>query len=216
MRDKSEPDKKLVRSRPEEHSSTGAGPIDPHLQAIRSLIELDDEPQAVGRAGFAQTEADNPAPDTRDPASAPSNHKTSLAQWLLELGASFFRRPDAPRILSILLLLTVFVWRPGFIIFLVLVGLMIGVVLYFSFGPDQVQNWVISRYRRLAARDPDAAERIRRRAAAASQRLSAVIEKLPERWTAGLYLPDFEEPADLPEKWNSDPFDRLKKQSHGQ
>ena len=187
-------------------------PIDPDIHAIKSLVELDDAQKAIGRLAPAQAEDDLKTVVRHAQASEQSCQKRPPAQWILKPALSFLRRPDAPRILSFLLLLTIFVLKPGLVVFLFVMGLLIGLVLFFSFGPDRVQNWVINRYRRLRERDADAAERIRRRAAGAIKRLSAIVEKLPERWTTGLYLPDFEEPAELPENLKSDPFERLANQ----
>ncbi|SLN76679.1 hypothetical protein ROG8370_03901 [Roseovarius gaetbuli] len=188
------------------------GPIDPDLRAIKSIVDVDDAQKAIKRLAPTQAEENLQTIEGHARASEQPRQKKSPAQWLLKLVVSFLRRPDAPRILSFLLLLTILVLEPGFVVFLFVMGLLIGLVLFFSFGPDRVQNWVMNRYRRLRERDPDAAERIRRRAAGASTRLSALVDKLPERWTTGLYLPDFEEPAELPEKWKSDPFEQLANQ----
>jgi len=187
-------------------------PIDPDVRAIKSLVELNDAQKDIERLAPTQAKEDLQTSERRAQASEQSRQKKPPAQWLLKLAVSFLRRPDAPRILSFLLLLTILVLKPGFVVFLFVMGLLIGLVLFFSFGPERVQNLVINRYRRLRERDADAAERIRRRAAGASKRLSAIVERLPERWTTGLYLPDFEEPAELPEKWKSDPFEQLANQ----
>ncbi len=197
------------------HKGDGARkptPTDPDIRAIKSLVEMDDSQKASGLSAPAR--AKDYLQSLKRAAQAPiqSRQYKSYAQWLRELAEAFFRRPDAPRILSILLLLTVFLLKPGLVVFMAFMALLIGLVLFFSFGPDRVQNWVIYRYHRLRERDAEAAERIRQRAAAASKRLSAIVEKLPERWTAGLYLPDFEEPTELPEHWETDPFERLAKQ----
>ena len=53
---------------------------------------------------------------------------------------------------------------------------------------------------------------MRSRAAKTSAAIGVIVDRLPESWTQGLYLPDFDEPDDLAEKWKSDPFDRLNRE----
>ncbi|PIE08599.1 MAG: hypothetical protein CSA73_01480, partial [Rhodobacterales bacterium] len=59
------------------------------------------------------------------------------------------------------------------------------------------------------ARDPDRAEALRARAAGLSARLARLLERLPNRWTQGLYLPTFEEPSPDVYEDDTDPFERL-------
>lgn len=212
MRYEADLDEHSENSELKDKDSTKPERLDLDLQNIRSVIGPDLAQTAVEQT--SQANAEKAAQNLRSHAQTihESFWKRSLRQWLVNSAASFVWRPDAPKILSFLLLLTLCVLEPGFVIFLLVMALLIALVLYFSFGPDQVQDWVISRYRSLRKRDPAAAERIRRRAAEASRRLSAIVEKLPERWTTGLYLPDFEEPAEPPEKFKSDPFERLANQ----
>lgn len=186
--------------------------IDPDLYAIRAFIDLDDTVDTGGYAEPMQAERPQGAPNERMRASKWHRPKTSPARTLLSTTASFIKRPDAPRVLALLVLVTFIVLEPGFVVFLFVMSFLTLLVLYFSLGPDPFQNWAINRYKRLRDRDPDAAERLRLRAAKTSRKLSALIEKLPEKWTTGLYLPDFEEPQDLPETWNTDPFERLARQ----
>jgi hypothetical protein len=54
-----------------------------------------------------------------------------------------------------------------------------------------------------------------RRSGGMSKLISGIVERLPDKWTTGLYLPDFEEPAELPDKMQSEPFDRLTTQISG-
>ena len=91
--------------------------------------------------------------------------------------------------------------------------MLITLIIYFSLGPDRVDASVAAWHARLRRRDFDKAEDIRRRAAFWSKRISAIVGRLPEKWTTGLYLPDFEEAPELPEKMKKDPFDRLAPQN---
>lgn len=191
-----------------------AGPVDPDplLSNIRLAIELNAPQSTEERTENTQLKEGAPKLKKQVQAIRQFVPKTLPARWLFERVTSFFKRPNAPRILSVLLLLAFLALKPGFVLFLLLITVLIGLVLYFSVGPERAQDWAYNRYRRLSERDPDGARRIRQRAAVASKKLSEIIEKLPERWTMGLYLPDFEEPDKLPEKFRTDPFERLAKQ----
>lgn len=196
-------------SQSEKDGMSGSEPNDPMLTNIKSAIEqsasqADEESAEPGKAENADPKREHQAePIPR------IVWLTLPARWLFELIRSFLKRPDATRILSVLLLLVLLVLNPGFMVFLFLIALVMGLVLYFSFGPDRAQEWACNRYQGLRERDPDGADRLRRRAAVASKKLSEIVEKLPESWTTGLYLPDFEEPEELPEVFNTDPFERL-------
>lgn len=199
---------------------------DPTLKAVRAIVDQDpaeSQPRpGSGRAPARRdgsgrtTSAEQVFPPLHDPGPAPAPERphwlVSAARRLRGIAWTFLGRSDAPRVLSALLLLVLIVLRPGFVVFLAVIALLFGLVTYFSVGPDRVAEWVTGRYRRLRERDPEAAENIRRRAARASKWLSAVVGKLPESWTAGLYLPDFEEAPEPPERLQADPFDRLAKQ----
>ncbi|MEX0339682.1 MAG: hypothetical protein AB3N11_11660 [Arenibacterium sp.] len=76
-------------------------------------------------------------------------------------------------------------------------------------GPERISAWVVARYHRLQGENPDKAERLRIKAARMSAKIEAFAARLPEKWVQGLYLPDFEPSADLPEKMQTDPFERL-------
>lgn len=127
--------------------------------------------------------------------------------WAAVLG--FVRRPDAPRLLAFTLLAVFLIYKPWQVLILALLALVAGLVTYFSLGPDRCAELVVGWFQRLQARDPVKAEQVRGRAMRTSARLSKALSRLPERWTAGLYLPDFQPDGDMPEKMKNDPFDRL-------
>ena len=200
-----------------DHTVYDFGPdnqIAPEIDAVRNLVKeeitLLTRPEKPARV-------DAPSPPKKHRA-APKEGKASnwfrwTAQALAHTVATFFRRPDAARILAILMLFVIVVIMPWFILSLALLGMLITLIIYFSLGPDRVGALVAAWYTRLSRRDLDKAEDIRRRAAFWSKRLSAIVDRLPEKWTTGLYLPDFEEASELPEKMKTDPFDRLAAQS---
>jgi hypothetical protein len=138
-----------------------------------------------------------------------SNWVKRTAYASVRLAAGFFRRPDAPRIMALLLLVYFLVTRPWFMLALFLVVMLVVLIVYFSLGSDRISRLVVKWYTHLRRRDPNKAENIRRRAAFLSNNISATVDRLPQKWTRGLYLPDFEGTPELPEKMRSDPFDRL-------
>lgn len=133
----------------------------------------------------------------------------SSIQFLIQSITAFVRRPDATRLLAMLMLCTIVVLMPWFVLSFTLLAVLIALITYFSLGPDKVGALVAAWYARLHRRDPNKAEDTRRRAALWSKRISAVMVRLPEKWRTGFYLPEFEEARELPEKMNTDPFDRL-------
>ena len=76
-------------------------------------------------------------------------------------------------------------------------------------GYDGLSELAIAHYRHLQIKDPERAEAQRARAARIAARLNRLIEVLPESWTRGLYIPDFEPGPEPPEKMRADPFERL-------
>ncbi|GKY87536.1 hypothetical protein [Sinisalibacter aestuarii] len=121
----------------------------------------------------------------------------------------FLKRPDAPRRLALALLVLAAIFAPGKLAFLAILAVLMAGVGYVSLGPDRVHELIADWHDRLAQRDPQRAEAIRLRAARVSRAAMALADRLPERWTSGLYLPDFEPAAEMPEKMKHDPFDRL-------
>lgn len=121
----------------------------------------------------------------------------------------FLRRPEGPRWIAAGLLLAVFLAAPWLLVWLFVLTALFVAVIWFSIGPDRSQDFVLAWYARLRTCDPEKAERIRRRAATASRRLDAFLGYLPDRWTTGLYLPDFESDTDMARQLDADPFDRL-------
>ncbi|KUJ73703.1 hypothetical protein AVO45_14020 [Ruegeria marisrubri] len=106
--------------------------------------------------------------------------------------------------------LVVFLW-PLQVISIFLLTVIALLVSYWTLGHErsaevgeQAMGWLQARY-------PAAASRLRQGMARYGRAACALVERLPERWTEGLYLPDFEPPAEPPEKMQLDPFERLLK-----
>lgn len=189
---------------------------DPDLAAIRNLIgEQGAQPVAQPSKPTRAMPAAQPKP-----ARAPSPHVSKGKSWAKSAFAAgvqhlhrFLARPDAPRLMALAVIAGIFVWRPMYVIGLALISLLVALITYISIGPDRVAQMIAAWFTRLKARDPDRAEVLRSRAARVSALLGAVADRLPERWTQGLYLPDFEEPSEQPPEMHNDPFDRLVPQS---
>lgn len=128
--------------------------------------------------------------------------------------ARFLRRPDAPRRLATALLVIFVIAWPFQVLWLTLLIPLAALITWASVGNDGCAELVVAWHGRLKARDPDKAERIRLRAAATSRLLSRGLERLPKRWTQGLYLPDFEPEGYVPETLKVDPFEELAAQIH--
>lgn len=140
-----------------------------------------------------------------------------ILSWLRTLSAQVLLHPKAPRVAGVVLLIVAFILHPILMIILAIVAILAAaVVVYFSVGPEAVDNYILRRFEALRKRDPGKADQLRRRAVRGIAVVSKLIDRLPTRWTAGLYLPDLEEPEDLPEKMLDDPFDRLEPVPGGQ
>lgn len=114
-----------------------------------------------------------------------------------------------PRHMALALLAVIVLTMPWLIPILFLLLLIMIVISYLTLGHDRSAELVAGRYGAYASRDPQAAELLRARAESFSARISTWIEFLPDRWTTGLYLPDFSHSDEVPEKLSDDPFERL-------
>ncbi len=121
-------------------------------------------------------------------------------------------RPTA-RHMAVALLSAIFVVMPWLIPALALLGLFLLLVSYLAVGRARSGELIANWHGRLARTNPDKAEALRQRAERAAAGLSGLLLYLPERWTAGLYLPDFTRPDEPPETLTGDPFERLSKES---
>lgn len=84
--------------------------------------------------------------------------------------------------------------------------------LYFLIGPDRIGRRAQRVFDRYEQRNPDKAALLLHRGNELSARMERWSERLPERWTQGLYFPSFERDEHVPEKLAQDPFERLKSQ----
>lgn len=106
--------------------------------------------------------------------------------------------------------LTLVMLMPGWVVpVTVFLSLLAVVTMYFVLGHDRIRRLIVAWYRRVERRDPARAENLRARAAFWSRRVSDWTATLPESWTQGLYIPDFEPEPEQPEILQTDPFERL-------
>lgn len=82
----------------------------------------------------------------------------------------------------------------------------------FALGSESMAHGLARLFHWLNARRPDRAERMRGRVDWLAMELDRLLDRLPERWTTGLYMPDFSREALLSagEVGAPDPFDRLR------
>ncbi len=152
----------------------------------------------------AVTTPQKPAREERAPVSCGATRRPSLGRFL-----SALPRPRIARwhvIAGAVLLLCIL--RPWLLPAIFFISLWVLLIAYLTLGPDRMAEFVSVGWHRLRARRPALAENLRRRADALALRLDALLDRLPEKWTAGLYLPDLSAPED-PDTTRPDPFDRL-------
>ena len=115
-----------------------------------------------------------------------------------------------PRHFILIALVTAVILRPWLVLWGSLLFFALATILYFSLGPDFWTNKITRLYLWLVRKSPASAEKIRLAARRTSRRMEKMLEKLPARWTSGLYLPDFDPPAQHdPFDDRPDPFERL-------
>ncbi|SDC48375.1 hypothetical protein [Ruegeria marina] len=127
--------------------------------------------------------------------------------------------PDGPprwRVsLAILVLAILIGWPILFLVFFCLL-LALLVVPYLTIGHDRAMEIAAQGYDLLSRYSPRHAEQLRDWAVNRTTAMEQWLSYLPERWTDGLYLPDFESGVTPPEKMQTDPFDRLYDRLHRQ
>jgi hypothetical protein len=111
---------------------------------------------------------------------------------------------------SVLLILL----RPWLVFWVILLALVLLVIVYFSLGPDACAEKTVKSYQWIAGRWPETAEKLRRSASTLFKRIGVLLDKLPERWTEGIYLSDFDvSETQAMSDDQPDPFDRLTEQA---
>ncbi len=103
----------------------------------------------------------------------------------------------------------VMVVKPWLLPILLVLVLAVLLVSYWTLGHDRSVEVGVRAMEVFRKYCPELAARLEERARNGLRRVNAMVEKLPEKWTEGLYLPDLEPASDKPEKMQNDPFDRL-------
>lgn len=83
-------------------------------------------------------------------------------------------------------------------------------IIYLSLGPDRLSEIVLERYEQLKLRNPARAESLRLWAQQFAARLAWFLGKLPEKWTEGLQIPTFHDPAQTTRNVADDPFKNMR------
>ncbi|MEZ5715685.1 MAG: hypothetical protein R3D85_11220 [Paracoccaceae bacterium] len=121
------------------------------------------------------------------------------------------------RVGFVLLFLAVTIWNPWLIPGLMFLGLWIGLIVYFTLGPERITELSLVFWDWYARRHPERAQVWLGRVQRAADRIDGWLARLPERWTDGIYLPDFgrsqiEESSEVREEMGRDPYERLRQQ----
>jgi len=170
------------------------------------------EPDPAERFGWDVIPVDEI--DHTDADTAPAWWRTAAAKvWDAVL--RFMRRPEAPHEIALALLAIFTIIFPGYVMLFVVLAVLSVLIAWLTLGPDRASEMVANWHSRLAARDPERAERLRRRAARVSAVITSSVDRLPDSWTTGFALPDFEPMDAPPEKLKDDPFDKLAAQVQG-
>lgn len=120
---------------------------------------------------------------------------------------AFLKQPDAPRRLSVVVIVAAALTWPWFVLkiaFLFPLGIL---TLWAATGNNGFAELVTNWHAGLKEKDPDKAEKIRRAAAWCSRTIMRGADRLPSHWTSGFSLPDFEGSYAVPEKMKVDAFE---------
>lgn len=110
-----------------------------------------------------------------------------------------------------LIFLAVMIWRPWLIPGLLFLTFWLGLIAYFTLGPERVSELVQAGWERFSRRFPERAGRILARVQHGADRMDGWLARLPERWTDGIYLPDLGRSTvnENPVEERDDPFEKL-------
>ena len=177
-------------------------------EARAALPEVADQEELLGLAGrnARRDAATREAAELRCAQSA-----ARVAPKLEDLSGRRMTSAWRKRLLIAAPIVLIVLWKPWLIPGLVIVAFWLVIAAFAVLGSERMAEGFIRFYVWLDARNPARAERIRDRADRLAMRLDALLDRLPERWTEGLYMPDFSRASlmgdgldDLP-----DPFDRI-------
>lgn len=150
--------------------------------------------------------------------SGPREDLTGRRPFLQRLGLfSATSRPWAMRALLMVAMLAIAALMPWAIPLVLAAGVVAIAALVAAMGSDRMAGGLERVFHWLHAREPDRAERFRARVDRMATAMDALLDRLPERWTAGLYMADFSREALLPGAQDDlpDPFDRIAAEARG-
>ncbi len=115
------------------------------------------------------------------------------------------------RFAALVAVISVVTLAPWAIPLILLAAVVLTVAVVVALGSDGVANLLTRVFHWKNARHPDRAERFRARVDRVATVMDAALDRLPERWTTGLYMPDFSREALLQDmdEGRPDPFDRI-------
>jgi len=122
---------------------------------------------------------------------------------------AFLSRKDAPRILAAALIVMTIITNPWFVIGLFFLLAAITGLIAYGLGADRCSRLISARFAKLKKQNPEKADILLTRAIFLRNGLERLLDKLPEDWTRGLYLPELEETTDQPLP-DADPFQKLR------
>lgn len=107
-------------------------------------------------------------------------------------GQTVRRALRRPRMLAIILLVGVALWRPWFIPLFVLVNLTALALFAVLAGTDRIAALASLWFKRLKKRDPDRAQRLLNRGNRLLCRVEWLADRLPPAWVQGFHVPDLD------------------------
>ncbi|PVA10935.1 hypothetical protein DC366_03880 [Pelagivirga sediminicola] len=188
------------------------------LDARAAMPDIVSQDELLGRAGrnARQDAAEGGAAAARMDAVAaeyaPAKPAAQAADQVRRRAPKLRRLGKWPRRAALAgIALAAFWLAPWGAALITLVALVLAAALVLAMGSDRVADTLALIHNVLHARNPDRAERFRLRVDRLATIMDGVLDRLPERWTAGLYIRDFSRHALLGEDMTQrpDPFDRL-------
>lgn len=108
-----------------------------------------------------------------------------------------------------ILALAILIGWPGLLPLLLGLAIVLPIIAYLTVGHDRMSEMVAAAFDRFRRFDPVRAEILRDWAMRRVAGMERMLSRLPERWTAGLYLPDFRDAPVVHDKMRLDPFSRF-------
>ena len=214
---------KLARSKAKSSpvSDNQAEEIQKNVLEAVSLEETGTSAEAkpVAAESIAPEEIAPPQEDRREkPARAP---RKPLSQRTAEVRSAvagvYMRLPERPTRKQTLRATAVFVLlvEPWLVPIVGVIAFVSLTFAYFAMGPDRAAEITGAAYNWLKKRNPEKAEKARAAAQALSERMSGWLARLPDRWSRGVYFPDFSKDTGKTDAVIEDRFDRLAREARG-